>query len=385
MKPRMLQLVTLSEWGGAQHIIYLLGKHFKQEYDITIACAPGGPLIERARAEGLRVVEISSLCRNPHLWKDLCAFRQIYRLMRSARFDIVHTHSTKAGLLGRLAARLAGVPVILFTAHGWAFTEGRKYWVRWLLAQIERLSSFASNKLICVSEHDRRTALKFSVASAEKLVTIYNGLAEIAPDHLVDRGHLRRELGIEESARVLTMVGRLAPQKDPIALVEACWTLSWRVPRWHLLIVGDGPLRAQTEQAIRARGLQGQITLLGERNDVPRILAASDIFVLPSRWEGLPLTIIEAMLAELPVVATRVGGVAELVEDAITGLLVPPNDPQALKRALAQLLEEAEVRKRMGEEGRRRALERFTIEHMISQTGQLYGQLLAARSWKKPR
>ncbi|MCS6937502.1 MAG: glycosyltransferase, partial [Candidatus Bipolaricaulota bacterium] len=138
---KILQIVTLSEWGGAQHIVYLLAKSLRSDYEITVACAPGGPLVDRLRAEGIRVVEIPHLCRNPHPIKDLRALWTLYRLMKRERFEIVHTHSTKAGLLGRLAATWARVPIILFTAHGWAFSEGRAKPWRWLLAQVERFAA----------------------------------------------------------------------------------------------------------------------------------------------------------------------------------------------------------------------------------------------------
>ncbi|MCI2429064.1 glycosyltransferase family 4 protein [Candidatus Acetothermia bacterium] len=375
MKPRMLQLVTLSEWGGAQHIVYLLAKHFQQEYDMTVACAPGGPLIERARAAGLRVIEIPELCRLPHPLRDLRALWKLHSLMKAERFNIVHAHSTKAGLLGRLAARSAGVPVILFTAHGWAFTEGRRYWIRWLLAQIERLASLASSKIICLSEYDRQLALRFGVASQEKLVVIPNGLEDEPFCSLIDKDkkELRYRLGGSNAAGIVTMVGRLAPPKD-LKTLMAAWE-GLKRSGWKLWIVGEGPLRPRLEEIVRARGLGDHVILLGERRDIPELLKASDIFALASRWEGLPLTIIEAMLAGLPVVAARVGGVPELVEDGVTGLLVPPEDACALRGALEQLMGSEETRHRMGELGRRRARERFTAEHMLSQVEDLYHDL----------
>jgi glycosyltransferase involved in cell wall biosynthesis len=375
---KILHIVTLSEWGGAQHIVYLLAKYLRSEHDISVACAPGGLLVERLRELGIRVVEIPELCRMPHPLKDLRALWKLYRLIQAEQFDIVHTHSTKAGLLGRLAARLANVSMILFTAHGWAFSEGRPWLWRWLLAQTERMPALFSTKIICVSEHDRQLALKFGVAPQEKLTVIYNGLDPSPFASLTDRNELRRELELSPSERIITTVGRLAPPKDLETLLAACERLEY--PSWRLLILGDGPLRSRVARAIRTKGLRNYVTLLGERRDVPRFLKASDIFVLSSRWEGLPLVVIEAMLAGLPVVATRVGGIPELVEDGVTGLLVPPQDPRALHRALAQLLSDPELCERLGNSGQRRALERFTVERMIAQVRALYRALESARS-----
>lgn len=370
---KVLQVVTLSEWGGAQHIVYLLAKHLRSDYEITVACAPGGPLIERLRELRIRVIEIPELCRLPHPVKDLRALWKLYRLIRSERFDIVHTHSTKAGLLGRLAAHLAGVPVILFTAHGWAFSEGRRRPWRWFLAQVERLPAWLSTKIICVSEYDRQLALRYRVVSPEKLTVIPNGLEPEPFRTPTEKRALRAQLGASDVVGIVTMVGRLAPPKDFETLITAWEGL--HAPGWQLWIVGEGPQRSRLEELVRTKGLREQIVFLGERHDVPKILKASDIFVLTSRWEGMPLTIIEAMLAGLPVVATRVGGAPELIEENVTGILVPPKDPITLRRALSRLLSDGELRNRLGTMGQRRALERFTVERMITQLKALYRAL----------
>ncbi len=376
---KVLQVVTLSEWGGAQHIVYLLAKYLRSEYEITVACAPGGILVERLRALGICVVEIPELCRLLHPVKDLGALWKLYRLIKAKRFDIVHTHSTKAGLLGRLAASFAKVPVILFTAHGWAFSEGRPWLWRWLLAQAERLPALLSTKIICVSEYDRQLALRFGVVSHEKLVVIPNGLEPEPFCTPTDKRVLWGRLGASNVAGIVTMVGRLAPPKDFETLIVAWEGL--KAPGWQLWIVGEGPRRSRLEKIVHAQDLGEQIAFLGERHDVPEILKASDIFVLASLWEGMPLTIIEAMLAGLPVIATRVGGVPELVEEGVTGLLVSPEDALALRSALKHLLSSAETRQRMGEAGRRRALEHFTVEQMISRVRALYRNLEPQRGF----
>lgn len=365
--------MTLSEWGGAQHIVYLLAKYLRSDYEITVACAPGGLLVERLRELGIRVIEIPELCRLPHPLKDLRALWKLYQFIRSERFDIVHTHSTKAGLLGRLAAAWARAPVILFTAHGWAFSEGRARPWRWCLAQVERLPAWLSTKIICVSEYDRQLALRYRVVSPEKLIVIPNGLEPEPFRAPTEKRALRVQLGAGDAEGIVTMVGRLAPPKDFETLITAWEGL--QASGWQLWIVGEGPQRSRLEELVRAKGLDERIKFLGERRDVPDILKASDIFVLASRWEGMPLTLIEAMLARLPVIATRVGGVPELVEENVTGILVPPKDPITLRHALSRLLGNGELRDRLGAMGQRRALERFTVERMITQVKALYHAL----------
>jgi glycosyltransferase involved in cell wall biosynthesis len=372
-----LLLVTLSEWGGAQHIVYLLAKHLQRDFQITVACAPGGELVSKLAPAGIPCITLPQLRRELHPWHDARAFGKLYRLLRRERFDLVHAHSTKAGLLGRWAARLAGVPAILFTAHGWAFTEGRSAFQRRLLATLERWTSRVTHQIICVSEHDRQLALRFGVARSTQLRLIHNGLDETS---FFIKGADESRGGVtplrpKGEGPILTFVGRLARPKEPLLLLDALQ----RLPRGRLIVVGDGPLRPSLEEQIQLKGLTDRVKMMGRRPDVSEILAASDIFVFVSRWEGLPLVIIEAMLAGLPVVATRVGGVAELVEDGVTGFLVPPGDAAALSQALEKLLDDEARRLAMGQAGRERALQRFTLERMLTQYRALYRDLCATR------
>jgi glycosyltransferase involved in cell wall biosynthesis len=371
-KKKILLLVTLSEWGGAQHIVYLLAKYFQKEYEISVACAPGGELISKLQEEDIRVIPIPEFARNPHLLKDLLMLLKLYRLTKREKFDLVHAHSTKAGLLGRLAARLAGVKAILFTAHGWAFTEGRNFWKRWVLAQTEKIASACSMKIACVSEHDRQLALKFGVTKTEKLLVIHNGLEE-EPFLQAQGAGVARELNLtKEKETVITFVGRLAAPKEPVVLLESLK----KFPHAKALLVGDGPMRPELEAYIAQNQLSERASILGMRSDIPEILAASDIFVLPSRWEGLPLVIIEAMFAGLPIIATDVGGVSELVQEKINGFLIPRSDVAALQRALAQLIADKTLREEMGEKSRQRALKQFTMERMLAQYEKLYRETL---------
>jgi glycosyltransferase involved in cell wall biosynthesis len=372
-KPRVLLLVTLAEWGGAQHIVSFLARCFNGRYALSVACAPRGELVTRLLDQGIRVVGIPEFVRNPHPWRDALALWRLLRIMRSERFDLVHAHGTKAGLLGRLAARIARVPVVVFTAHGWAFTDGRATWQRWLLASLERLAARWSTRIVCVSAHDRQLAQQFGVGGQSQLVLIRNGITPADPPRL-DADAVRRTLGVRERP-VVVSVGRLASQKDPMTLLAA----ARRLTAGTVVLVGDGPLRPTAERYVRDHGLQNRVILSGMRTDVASILAVADVFVLASRWEGLPLAIIEAMMAGLPVVATRVGGVPELVEDGVTGVIVPPRDSEALAAALKRLLADPGLRSRMGRAGQERAFRDFAGDRMARETEELYEELLAVR------
>jgi len=369
----MLLIVTLSEWAGAQHVVFLLAQQLMTKYEVTVACAPGGVLVTKLLEEGVHVVTVNGFRRNPNPWHDVRAILSLFRLMKTKHFDLVHAHSTKAGLLGRLAARLAGVPVVFFTAHGWAFTEGRGFWKRWGLALVERVMARSTDKIICVSEHDRQLALRFRVGDPTKLVTIHNGL-DPALWRVTNKKSVRPQL---ENALVITMVARLAKQKDQLTLLEAIRLLPANCCK--VVLVGDGPMRTEIERFIEKHQLGDHVQLLGARTDVEKILAATDIFALSSRWEGLPLTIIEAMLSELPIVTTRVGGVAELIEDGVTGFLVPPQNPKALAVALGKLVNDASLRLKMGHRGKKHVLRHFTLERMMAQTEDLYQKSLSIK------
>ncbi len=376
-RPHVVLTVTLSEWGGAQAYVYQLAHAARARYEVTVLCGPAGPLVERLRADGVSVVEIPALRRHPHPLRDLEALRHLTRFLSGARVDLLHANSTKAGFLSRLAARRARIPVVVFTAHGWAFTEGRARLVRWLLAKVERLAAAMTTMVICVSNHDRDLAVGLRVAHPERLMVIHNGIdptafAPAAGFADGGRARLRRvlRLGIEPA---VVMVGRLAPPKDPFTLLEALDGL----PVGRIVIAGDGPLRPRVEATARRVGLADRVTLLGFHDDIPALLRACDIFALPSHWEGLPLAVIEAMMAGLPVVATSVGGLSELVEHGVTGLLVPAGDVRALREALAGLLADEGLRSRMGHAGQRRALEHFTAERMVRDTLEVYERLMS--------
>lgn len=341
-------------------------------FDVIVAAHGAGPLREAAATpSGARFVPLEHVRRRIHPLRDVAGLLELVRVLRRERPDIVHANSSKAGVLGRLAAYLAGVPIRIFTVHGWAFSAhsgaaSRLY--RWA----DRLVRPLTTATICVSDRDLARGLAAHTCTAERTVVIPNA---------VDVRHA--PAARHERARPLVVaVGRLKAPKDFLTLVRALAQLP--ASAFEAVIVGDGPDRAELEAEIRRLGIGDRVLLLGERRDVPRLLAGADLFVLSSTSEGMPVSVLEAMAAGLPVVGSGVGGMPELVVDGTTGLLVEPGDPDGLAVALGRLLAEPELRRRMGDAGRERAGERFDLERFWQAHLELYSRELAKRGLPVP-
>ena len=369
----VLYVVTAAAFSGpSRHVLWLAEHLIAQGHRVGIVCAPEPRIVKEAGRLGAMVYTNPYFVRPVRPLTDLRALEVVIRSVRDFGPDLVSAHSTKAGLAARVACWIVGIPVI-FTAHGWAFTEGRPAWSQVMIG-VENLAAKVTRRIICVSEHDRQLALRFGVAPPEKVVTIRNG---VRFESLIVSP---RSVPLTDcSGKVITMVGRLVPQKDPMTLLRACQLLK---EDFRLVIVGNGELRGDMEYFVRKNGLSSKVYFTGEREDIPEILAASNVFVLSSRWEGLSRAIIEAMMFGLPVVATDVGGTAELVEDGITGFLVPAQDPAALAQALDQLLKDEMLRNSMGSVGRERALERFSLPRMLMETQTVYEEILNGQASK---
>ena len=309
--------------------------------------------------------------------QDLVALGQLYRLMRQIRPHIVHTHTAKAGLLGRLAGRFAGVPVIVHTFHG-HILDGyfSPLKTRVILAAERVLASF-TDRIVSVSDAVRCELLAKKIGRPERHTVVPLGL-DLEPFLGADgyRGSLRAELGLGAGDLIVGIVARLVPIKRHDVFLEAARRIAKKVPNCHFLVVGNGECRSELEDRVRQLGLGQRVRFLGWRADLPKIYGDLDVVVLSSRNEGLPVSLIEAMAAARPVVATRVGGVPDLVEDGVTGLLVPSGEPEALAEAIVALLGDPERRRAMGEAGRKRVHPAFSVDRLVQDMDRLYADLL---------
>ena len=365
-KPRLLMLITLSELGGAQTAVALLLPGLVGEFEVTLAAQGSGPLRDAAEAAGARYVELRHVRRPIDPWHDALALVELLRLCRRVRPDIVHVHSSKMGVLGRLAAWLARVPVRILTVHGWSFAAYSGL-TRSLFLWIERLMRPVTTTVVCVAEATREEGLASRTCDPQRTVVVHNAVdvRSFAPSRR--RGAIPEVVG----------VGRFAYPKDFTTLLEAVRLVE---APCHVRLAGDGPALPAVATEITRQGLSQRVELLGARDDIPELLARSDVFVLSSRSEGFPVSVLEAMAAGLPVVATDVGGVAEAVEDGATGFLVPAADSEALARALERLLVDGELRRRLGAAGRTRALSLFDVPRYRTSYGELYWRALRRSS-----
>ena len=361
-RPRLLILITLDQVGGVATYIELLLPELVKRFEVTVAAHGDGPLRSAAPRLGANYVPLRYLCRPISPMRDALAMLEIMRLCRRLRPHILHANSAKAGLLGRLGGALAGVDIRIFNAHGWAFAThpGRS---SKLYLWGERLMRPLTTATICVSGSERERGLAARACDPGRTVVIPNGIAP-APVGESDRA---------SDVPAIITVGRLHPPKDFATFLTALARLA--PGSFRARIVGDGPDRAALDRQVRELGLEG-VELLGSRADVADLLAASSIFVLSSTSEAMPMSILEAMAAKLPVVASAVGGVPELVVNGETGLLVPARDPEALAGALEQLLADDHARARMGLAGLRRAEAVFSLDRFRQAHVHLYFEQL---------
>jgi glycosyltransferase involved in cell wall biosynthesis len=352
-------LVTLAETGGAQTYVAALLRALVGSYQVTVVAHGDGPLRQAAERAGADFVSLRHVRRPISIWRDLLGLVELVRLLRRVRPHLLHASSSKAGVLGRIAGWLTRVPVRIFTVHGWAFTASTglsSLVYRWA----ERLVRPLTTTTVCVSESERVAGIAAGTCNPRTTVVIRSGID-------LDGRPLARP--VRATPRIVA-VGRLQAPKDPLSLVRALGTLSGR--RFEGILVGDGPDRPAVEAELRRLGLEGVIVLTGEREDVAEILAESDIFVLASRSEAFPITVLEAMAAGLPVIGPRVGGLAELVVEGETGLLVAPGDPAALANAIGTLVDDPALRERFGAAGRARVETNFTLESFLDAHRDLY-------------
>src|SRR5512143_4150896 len=382
-KPRVIQIITKLELGGAQEVaLYLAGGLDRSRWDVTLISGEKGELsAEARRGFGKDFIELPSMVREISPVNDLRALIGLYGILRrivreSPAGVVVHTHSSKAGILGRLAARLAGATAVVHTIHGFGFNDDQSWPRKALFVTLEKLCASATDRFIAVAHDNVKKGIREGIFPEEKAVVVRAGIDTAyfaaAPG---DTGGRRADIGIPGGAPVVTMVSCLKPQKAPVDFVRVAARVFARFPDAHFVHAGDGELRGEMEAEAKRLGLNGHLHMLGWRRDVKELMHMSDVMVLTSLWEGLPKVLPQAMAAGKPVVATAVDGTPEAVRDGVNGFLANPHDIEYMADKVALLLTDRTLAARMGEAGRAMVHE-FDEAESLARVEALYDTLL---------
>ncbi|MFQ5532351.1 MAG: GT4 family glycosyltransferase PelF [Candidatus Methylomirabilales bacterium] len=381
-KIRICRVISRLNIGGpGQQCIHLSARLNGERFETVLISGQEeiteGNLRDLASGRGVTPVYIPELGRRVRIGADLIALGKLRRLFRRFRPHIVHTHTAKAGTLGRLAAWLSGVPVTVHTFHGHVFQGYFPAPLSHLFVGIERTLARWTSRIVALTEGQRRELLALGIGDPDRTVAIPPGL-ELAPFLRCEeqRGHLRRDMALPPDALLVGIVGRLVPIKGHRTFLRAARLVAAALPSASFLVVGDGELRPQLEADASNLGLQDRVRFLGWCHDLPRIYADLDCLALSSQNEGVPVCLLEAMAAGVPVVATSVGGVPDLVMQGVTGSLVPPEDPQELAEAILNILRDSTRARQMSAAARRHVYPRYDMGSLLTATEKLYEELI---------
>ncbi len=360
----MLHVLNTAEvGGGSEHLLHLVQGLGPRGIESAVVVGRDGPVADRLRQAGAPVVVVPLGIAAPLLLAN--AFRRI-------RPSCLHLHGSRSGLAGTLAARVARIRPVVYTAHAFAFRRRLPPPIHWAAVQAETLTCRLADRVICLSQGDLGEAAARGIPTS-RFTVIPNGVSSAS--FMAARAR-RGEFGWDATVPVVGMISRLVPQKDPLTFLRMAQLVAEAIPDVRFLLVGDGPLRPTVEHAVKAMGLDRRVIVAGLRDDVAALLQTMDVVVLTSLWEGLPLTLLEAMAASKPVVATRVQGSTEVVVEGETGFLVPPEQPAQIALAVVNLLRDPALRQRMGRKGYERVERSFSVERMVDATVGVYRALL---------
>lgn len=385
-KRKVIRVIARLNVGGpAIHVILLSAGLNNERWQTRLVSgveAPGeGNMLGLAAEKGVEPLIYSRLGRELNPLRDIVMIAQLYRLFRQERPDVVHTHTAKAGTVGRIAAWLAGVPVVVHTFHGHVlhsyFSPRKERFFRWVEQTLARITT----QILAVSESCRQDLIHYRISTPEHIRMVPLGL-ELERFRNQDeqvRRSLREEWNLPPDAFAVGIIARMVPIKRHEDLLHALPAVLAKHPNTYFLIIGDGERRNELEALARERQVEHRVIFTGFRDDQPQVLQALDLVTLTSANEGLPVAIIEALSAGKPVVATRVGGVPELVEDGVSGYLAEPKDPESIAAALLKALDDPEKTRQMGQAAQEKTLQRYSIKRLVGDLETLYDELLARR------
>lgn len=371
MKKKILLAITKGNWGGAQRYVFDLATNLDREtFEIVVLCGAGDQLSNRLQEKGIRVIRLGALNRDIKVSRDVASFFGFYQLLKKEKPDIIHLNSSKVGLIGAITGRLLGIPKIIFTGHGWAWNEDRSFISKSLITIAHWLTIQLSSTTIAVSEKIKREIGYLPFVAESKIIVIYNGVENI---EFLERFAARAQIGDQISEKFwIGTISELHKNKGLDNLIQAFADISRAHPDTALIVIGEGEEHARLAALVSKLNLNKKIHLLGFQENASRFLKALDVFVLASRTEAFPYVLLEAGLAQLPVTATRVGGIPELIISGKNGLLVNSGDIDGLKSALTELLEDSAKAATLGHNLRKTVEDKFAVISMVQKTQAVY-------------
>ncbi len=373
---RICHIVGDSKFGGGSRIVLHLAKAAIDAGHEVSVVGTDSLFVAKLQEAGARPVMLVRIPRSINPWADLAALFRLHRHFRHERYDLVHTHTSKAGMIGRLAAKTAGVPAVVHTVHGFAFHEQSRPVVVNLVASLERLAAHWCDRLVTVSHFHRDWAIALDIAAPTKIVAIPNGIAPPSEAETTDRRAVREALGVGRDEQMVLAMGRLATQKGMAYLIDAAAQLRDHEPSLRFFIAGDGPLREELESRIITRGVEDSVRMLGFREDIEALYHAADIVAQPSLWEGLSISLLEAMARGKPVVTTDINSNREVAEESGAAHLVPTCDSSALAEILGQMAANPNECQAQGHRAVATYRERYTLDRMQDAYLKLYEALI---------
>ncbi|KKR49033.1 MAG: Second mannosyl transferase [Candidatus Magasanikbacteria bacterium GW2011_GWC2_40_17] len=381
-KKKILYLATQGEWGGAQKYIFDLATNLTASFDIIVAVGLGGTsreLLNKLQEKGIKTLILKHLKRKISLWNDVLAVWEIVNFLRKNNFDIIHLNSSKAGMVGAIAGWINKKAKIIYTAHGWVYLEPLSFFTRRIYLWMEKMACQMRSATIVLSEKEKVIALKYETGGKKNTFVIHNGI-DLEKINFLDKETAKKEIfqfTQDDKLKDCFILGTIAnfyKTKGLSILLNIFQELVKTNDKLRLVIIGNGPEKNNLEKQIKENGLEKKVVLTGILSDAYKYLKAFDIFVLPSIKEGFPYALLEAMAAGLPIVATKVGAIPEIIEDEKEGLVVSPQNNQELKEKLEILINEPDLRKKIGESAKEKA-QKYNLKNTVLQTKNIYNSL----------
>jgi glycosyltransferase involved in cell wall biosynthesis len=379
---KVAHVITRLDLGGAQqNTLYCCANHDRKKIEVVLVSGIGGYLDPEAKkSKNYKIYFLPELKHAIHPWWDFVALWKISSILKQEQVQIVHTHSSKAGFLGRWAAYLAGVPLIIHTVHGWGFFKDQFFLTRFLYQTLERWTAPITNAMIVVSLDNATEGLFHGIGKKEQYKVIHSGIVASKYVLSVAEAKKARHALNPQNRPCVLVLSNFKKQKSPLDVVETAKRLAIKMPSVLFLWAGDGPLLPVVKEAIEREGLSKNFNLLGWREDIAELLTVSDVMFLASIHEGLPRVVLQAMAAGKPVVATAVNGTPEAVKQGATGYLAQPHAIEEMTEALAKIISNKSLARKMGKAGQKSLKGTFLMDRMLREIEKLYGALMAWKS-----